>query len=240
MAAGPVWDDPRVARGLARQHEWRRERLAQGERSLGWKVAFSAPPMKNALPQAPVGGLSEGELDHAGGGVTGGESAPRLRLPADQRQPDRAVQGRDRDAREHPDLLLAEPERRAGLDRRAELQAAQVAVRLAAVEEPRWSRLLMQEPDMAKSTKSKPKSARKRATASKTKAPGARADSKQAKLIEMLKQPDGASIDEIVKKFEWQPHTVRGAIAGALKKKLGLDVQSEKVDGRGRVYRIAG
>ena len=66
-----------------------------------------------------------------------------------------------------------------------------------------------------------------------------RTDSKQAKLIEMLKRPDGATIDEIVKKFEWQPHTVRGAIAGALKKKLGLDVQSEKIEGRGRVYRIA-
>jgi len=34
-------------------------------------------------------------------------------------------------------------------------------------------------------------------------------------------------------------HTVRGAIAGALKKKLGLAVTSEKIDGRGRVYRIA-
>ena len=34
-------------------------------------------------------------------------------------------------------------------------------------------------------------------------------------------------------RLKWQPHTVRGAIAGALKKKLGLDVQSEKVEGRG-------
>ena len=64
---------------------------------------------------------------------------------------------------------------------------------------------------------------------------GKRSDSKQAKLIEMLKRPDGATIDEIVKKFERQPHTVRGAIAGALKKKLRLDVQSEKIEGRGRV-----
>ena len=76
--------------------------------------------------------------------------------------------------------------------------------------------------------------------ASKKKSQGTRSDSKQAKLIEMLKRSDGATIDEIVKKFEWQPHTVRGAIAGALKKKLGLDVQSEKIEGRGRVYRIAG
>ena len=46
-------------------------------------------------------------------------------------------------------------------------------------------------------------------------------------------------IVEITKALEWQPHTVRGAIAGALKKKLGLNVESEKVDDRGRVYRIA-
>jgi Protein of unknown function (DUF3489) len=74
---------------------------------------------------------------------------------------------------------------------------------------------------------------------SRTVAPRTRADSKQAQLIEMLKRPDGATIEEIVKKFKWQSHTVRGAIAGALKKKLGLTVQSEKVEGRGRVYRIA-
>jgi hypothetical protein len=66
-----------------------------------------------------------------------------------------------------------------------------------------------------------------------------RADSKQSKLITMLKAAKGASIDEIVAAFGWQPHTVRGAIAGALKKKLGLEVTSEKIEGRGRVYRIA-
>ncbi len=69
--------------------------------------------------------------------------------------------------------------------------------------------------------------------------PTTRADSKQAKLIEMLKRPEGATIEEIAKKFDWQAHTVRGAIAGALKKKLGLNVESEKDEKRGRVYRIA-
>ncbi len=77
-----------------------------------------------------------------------------------------------------------------------------------------------------------------KASKSKKKPGGTRAGSKQAQLIEMLKRREGATIEEIVKKFEWQAHTVRGAIAGALKKKLGLDVQSEKVEGRGRVYRI--
>ena len=87
----------------------------------------------------------------------------------------------------------------------------------------------------AKSPKSAAKK-QKRATASK--APTKRANTKQAQLIAMLQRPDGATIDEIVKKLEWQPPTVRGAIAGALKKKLGLDVQSEKIEGSGRIYRI--
>jgi hypothetical protein len=73
---------------------------------------------------------------------------------------------------------------------------------------------------------------------SKDKPRGTRVNSKQAQLIEMLKRPEGATIEEIVKKFDWQPHTVRGAIAGALKKKLGLDVASEKDERRGRIYRI--
>lgn len=66
-----------------------------------------------------------------------------------------------------------------------------------------------------------------------------REGSKQAELIAMLKHPEGASIEEIGAAFGWQAHTVRGAIAGALKKKLRLTVTSEKVEGRGRVYRIA-
>jgi len=68
--------------------------------------------------------------------------------------------------------------------------------------------------------------------------PKAREGSKQAQLIAMLRAPDGATVAEIAAAFGWQPHTVRGAIAGALKKKLGLDVTSEKVDGRGRVYKL--
>lgn len=66
----------------------------------------------------------------------------------------------------------------------------------------------------------------------------AREGTKQAALIAMLRRPDGATIAEIVEATGWQSHTVRGALAGALKKKLGLDVVSAKEDGRGRVYRI--
>lgn len=54
----------------------------------------------------------------------------------------------------------------------------------------------------------------------------------------MLRAEGGATIDEIVAALEWRPHTVRGALAGALKKHLGLTITSEKVDGKGRVYAI--
>jgi hypothetical protein len=65
-----------------------------------------------------------------------------------------------------------------------------------------------------------------------------RTGTKQAKLIEMLRAEGGATIDEIVAALDWQAHTARGAMSGALKKKLGLTITSEKVEGRGRCYRI--
>jgi hypothetical protein len=93
-------------------------------------------------------------------------------------------------------------------------------------------------PETAAPEKTKRTRVAKRAKATKAKPTRTRGDSKQAQLIEMLKAPEGATIDEIVAAFSWQPHTVRGAIAGALKKKLGLEVTSEKIEDRGRVYRI--
>jgi len=64
-----------------------------------------------------------------------------------------------------------------------------------------------------------------------------REGTKQAQLIAMLRRKQGATIAQIVEATGWQPHTVRGAFAGALKKKLGLTVTSEKV-GEQRVYRL--
>ncbi len=88
----------------------------------------------------------------------------------------------------------------------------------------------------------KPRSKAKKATTGRDTAKGPRkqrAGTKQARLIAMLETPEGGSLTEIATAFGWQPHTVRGAIAGALKKKLGLTVTSEKIEGRGLVYRIA-
>lgn len=52
--------------------------------------------------------------------------------------------------------------------------------------------------------------------------------SKQNIVLTMLRRQNGASIAEIVEATDWQPHSVRGFFAGALKKRLGIDVISEK------------
>jgi hypothetical protein len=67
-----------------------------------------------------------------------------------------------------------------------------------------------------------------------------RKGSKQSLLIDMLHRPEGATIDQIVEATAWQRHSVRGAISGTVKKKLGLNVTSEKADSGERVYRIIG
>lgn len=65
-----------------------------------------------------------------------------------------------------------------------------------------------------------------------------RKGTKQETLIEMLRAEGGATIDEIVAALDWRPHSIRGVMAGPLKKKLGLTIISEKVADRGRCYRI--
>ena len=62
--------------------------------------------------------------------------------------------------------------------------------------------------------------------------------SKQDVVIAMLRQPEGATVDEVASVTGWQRHTVRGVFSGTLKKKLGLTLASANEE-RGRVYRIA-
>ncbi|WP_119419686.1 DUF3489 domain-containing protein [Desertibaculum subflavum] len=66
----------------------------------------------------------------------------------------------------------------------------------------------------------------------------AAAGTKIARVVTLLRGEAGATLAEIVEATGWQAHSVRGAISGTLKKKLGLTVTSHKVEGRGRVYRI--
>jgi len=66
----------------------------------------------------------------------------------------------------------------------------------------------------------------------------AKRPSKQEEVIAMLRRPEGATVEEVVRATGWQRHTVRGVFSGTLKKKLGLSLASAKEE-RGRVYRIA-
>ncbi len=98
--------------------------------------------------------------------------------------------------------------------------------------------------------KAKPAKGKARAagTGSADKPP--RTGTKQAQMIEMLKRPEGATVEQIAEVTGWQKHTIRGAISGALKKKLGLIIEATRTRGVGpnntgakgstTVYRITG
>ncbi len=75
--------------------------------------------------------------------------------------------------------------------------------------------------------------------ATPAKQPVVRAGTKQAMLIALLQAPEGATMDTIMAATGWRSHTVRGAMSGALCKKLGLVVTSAKEGDCARVYRIS-
>lgn len=60
---------------------------------------------------------------------------------------------------------------------------------------------------------------------------------KRDQVLELLRSRDGATIQEIAATTRWQTHSIRGFLAGVVRKKLGLNLTSTMAD-RGRVYRI--
>jgi hypothetical protein len=85
-----------------------------------------------------------------------------------------------------------------------------------------------------------PKTGSKQATRHQHKAPTTRSeprDSKQTRIIATLRSPSGATIDTMMRATGWQQHSVRGFLAGVVRKKLGLNLVSAAAEG-GRVYRI--
>jgi len=106
---------------------------------------------------------------------------------------------------------------------------------------------------MSKTVKSKPRKAAspaqraKRASTPRENKPSqtataaslTRENSKLAAMIALLRRKEGATLEQMMKATDWQSHSVRGAMSGALKKKRGLEITSVKEDSV-RVYRIVG
>ena len=74
-----------------------------------------------------------------------------------------------------------------------------------------------------------------RTSAAKTKAP---AGGKLGQIIRLLQRAKGATIDDLTEATGWQPHSVRGAISGQLRKRHGLAVSATPDASRGLVYRL--
>ena len=89
----------------------------------------------------------------------------------------------------------------------------------------------------AKSASSEPSAKPSRRIADGAKLESANPDSKQSRVIAMLQSPAGATIAAVMKATGWQPHSVRGFLAGVVRKRLKLELGSTKVDGN-RVYQI--
>jgi hypothetical protein len=121
-------------------------------------------------------------------------------------------------------------------------QSAEQAARPETADEPAA--------EAAPPAKRRAKAKAKPAKAAPTEKPTPRSGTKQAQLIELLKRPEGATVEQIATATGWQHHTIRGAISGALRKKLGLNVEATRTrevgpnktgaTGSATVYRIVG
>jgi hypothetical protein len=98
--------------------------------------------------------------------------------------------------------------------------------------------------DKARATKRRAPTATTPKAAKKPKAPtkpsaAVRRGTKTAKILALLRRPTGASLPELRKATGWQPHSVRGFLSGAVKKKMGLHIDSVARDDGDRAYRVA-
>jgi hypothetical protein len=83
------------------------------------------------------------------------------------------------------------------------------------------------------------KAATGKKTSSRKGAASKKANTKSDAVVALLKKPTGATISEMASATGWQAHSVRGFLSGALRKKQGLAIKSEKDEDGQRRYRIA-
>ncbi len=102
--------------------------------------------------------------------------------------------------------------------------------------------MIAEQTEATKSTRKrvgKPKSKKAAATKKPVKVAQGRESSKTATVLALLRRKDGATTAELLKATGWQPHSLRGFLSGAVKKKMGLDVASTKREDGERSYSIS-
>jgi Protein of unknown function (DUF3489) len=110
-------------------------------------------------------------------------------------------------------------------------------------ESPKAAKKARVAPRRAHVAPKKAKAAKKASPAKKApkaakKAGAARDGSKAAKILDLLKRPEGATLKGLMKATDWQAHSVRGFLSGTIGKKMGLKVASTKTEDRERTYSI--
>ena len=98
---------------------------------------------------------------------------------------------------------------------------------------------ITKEGENMKTKKSKTAKATKITKAAKTKKAAPAGSTKGATILELLRRKDGATLTELMKATGWQAHSVRGFLAGNVRKKMGLDLSSTKREDGQRVYQVA-
>jgi uncharacterized protein DUF3489 len=112
-----------------------------------------------------------------------------------------------------------------------------------ATAQPKASKKARVAPRRAHVGPKKAKSAKKASPAKKApkghkKAGAARDGSKAAKILDLLKRPEGATLKGLMKATDWQAHSVRGFLSGTISKKMGMNVVSTKAEDGERTYSI--
>jgi hypothetical protein len=137
--------------------------------------------------------------------------------------------------------------RRLTMTSNAEEQANTPAV--APVQPPKATKRANVAPQKRRVAPSKPRSGKKASSAerrpksqkaAKQAKPGAREGSKAAKVLGLLRRPDGASLKELMKATGWLAHSVRGFLSGAVAKRMKLNLVSAKSEDGERRYTIQG